>query len=478
MSSDSIKQSKPKYLELIYILCLLSIISYTVLWYTDCIVIKVAGEIGDILNISKTLSFREISGDFLSLVFTAVSIISVIMLLLSLLLRKTEKLTFINLSLVCDIISLILFVFIIRSIGNANEGNDSLTRVSVSDEGVLVFLLFGGEFVLKIITEIQFFLINKKSLISKKSLINIFVNTVDKFIQNIKNIIYKIFTESQIQTIKSVLKKIVKFITGKTENLFIVTGIIFYVVSFCIPYAAKAHPSFAKEYEIVGIKLFLSVLFCIIVIISFFIRNRYFQSLSLCMLGVIGIYCLATLGMKPKYGYGYGYGYGAYTLLTGVILILIAFLISIVSYSEVRKNSIENRKNSIVQTTTQIFKIPGGKVFFTGIVGFIISMYVPYKHHVRIFNGYHEAYFCPIHDFTGVLIIVPILILLIMVYRKNKAFKLMIVFDIILVSYVVFFIIQFLTDGDDSVSFGFIIMIISEICLNYGYFKIREDWIY
>ena len=112
MSSDSIKQSKPKYLGLRYLLCLLFIISYTVLWYTDCIVIKVAGEIGNILTISKTSSFREISGDFLSLVFTAVSVISVIMLLLSLLLRKTEKLTFINLSLVCDIISLILFVFI------------------------------------------------------------------------------------------------------------------------------------------------------------------------------------------------------------------------------------------------------------------------------------------------------------------------------------------------------------------------------
>ena len=157
MSSDSIKQSKPKYLELRYILCLLFMISYTVLWYTDCIVIKVAGEIGDILNISKILSFREISGDFLSLVFTAVSIISVIMLLLSLLLHKTEKLTFINLSLVCDIISLIIFIFIIKSIGDANERNDSLTRVSVSDKGILVFLLFGGEFVLKIVTEIQFF---------------------------------------------------------------------------------------------------------------------------------------------------------------------------------------------------------------------------------------------------------------------------------------------------------------------------------
>lgn len=472
------KQQIAGYQFISYITAALILIVLIVLWHIPCI--EVGSSTSGIYVSEKnafTFSFKDFWGlasDDLSekctAIFNIVNFAAALYLFLSAISGQFHKRKPVIVSFIANAVSLIILFFTL-SLKNSLIADSKNISVSLNVAGWFFLILFIGSIAIGIYLNI--IVSDQKNLRMKQGISEHHsINSENKSVQLIKGFFSNIFTEKRVAAINKFFSEIIQFLLKTPGDIFRVLGVIFVIVTMCIPF------TFIKGYIIKDVGLFIMIAACIFAIVSLFINNRYIHTASFGIICIAGIFVMLTSGSENFFG---NYGYGSWTLLTANIFMLCGFVMNLCTYFQKTKEIIKKHRNIMLSNITELCRYKGFKLYFAGLTGIFISLYLPYK---REYQTYVKWKFvrdwiliCPVQNLVGILIFAGVIGSIILIYLEKEFQILSVILNIFVA--LVFLVVTWKTidpNGDNiEMCFGIIVMLISSAASTFGLWKIHNN---
>lgn len=449
-----------------YILSIILLAAIVFLWYNGGLVMR-AGNYESIHFSFK--DFCDDSSRTISTVLLFVGIAAMVSLLASVVLNRLNDRRFLYIPLAEAIVIIVCLLLALLTAApyNSAEAAEEGVGLSLDGKGWLMLALYAAFVVF--IAELS-----RKSgerVIGDKSLPNRYCEKCGALLPESRicsscGADYSRTKSSLTEKIKTPLGRLSRFLLQEPGYGFSTVGLIFVVLSLFLTYD---RPYQAVYHRITGIRLILLILLCVATVAAMVIRVKRYRTIAVGALGIAGLVILISYGKGSEHGYDY--------LVTGVLLMLCGFLLTLLDQKKTDAKILQMR-SGLIEKLSGIAGMKGGTEYILGIVLTFFAAFIPFKNQFHWYGwGWRTHHM--IDTGSGYVLFFFLLLALIGIYRQNRqlfraGFIFMTVFEILWLIIVIWSAIN--PDGENiKLLPGFFVMLIVTCLQLYGGVQILKQ---